>query len=110
VAFLQELVVEQAETMERFFHIQEQQRRLFNDFCECSLGWHVNSLHGTALLAEGDTRSQLLYMTAPHTGSSRHAPPSSPLSSGSGPVVTGDKDPCTEPVYAEYMVIMCLKY
>jgi hypothetical protein len=23
---------------------------------------------------------------------------------------TGDKDPCTEPVYAEYLVILCLKY
>jgi hypothetical protein len=24
--------------------------------------------------------------------------------------LTGDKDPCTEQVYAEYMVILCLKY
>jgi hypothetical protein len=24
--------------------------------------------------------------------------------------ITGDKVPCTEPVYAEYMVILCLKY
>ena len=24
--------------------------------------------------------------------------------------LTGDKDPCTEPVYAEYMVVPCPKY
>jgi hypothetical protein len=27
-----------------------------------------------------------------------------------GDTVTGDKVPCTEPVYAEYMVIPCIKY
>jgi hypothetical protein len=73
--------------MERFFCIQEQQRRSFNDFCDSSLGWRVNSPHGTASSAEEDVRSQLLYQTAPHTGSSHQGPSSSQSSSGSGPVV-----------------------
>jgi hypothetical protein len=80
-------VVEQAKTMEWFFRIQEQQRRLFNDFCEGGLSWCVNSPHGTTSSAEEDASSQLLYMTAPCTGSSHHTPLSSQLSLGSGPVV-----------------------
>jgi hypothetical protein len=73
--------------MERFFRIQEQQRRSFNDLREGGLGWRVTSPHGTASSAEEDARSQLSYQTAPRTGSSRQGPSSSQSSSGSGPVV-----------------------
>jgi hypothetical protein len=73
--------------MERFFRIQEQQRRSFNDLREGGLGWRVNSPHGTASSAEEDARSQLSYQTAPRTGSSRQGPSSSQSSLGSGPVV-----------------------
>jgi hypothetical protein len=73
--------------MERFFRIQEQQRRSFNDLRDGGLGWHVTSPHGTASSAEEDARSQLSYQTAPRTGSSCQGPSSSQSSSGSGPVV-----------------------
>jgi hypothetical protein len=73
--------------MERFFRIQEQQRRSFNDLRDGGLGWRVNSPHGTASSAEEDARSQLSYQTAPRTGSSRQGPSSSQSSSSSGPVV-----------------------
>jgi hypothetical protein len=73
--------------MERFFRIQEQQRRSFNDLRDGGLGWYVASPHGTASSAEEDARSQLSYQTAPRTGSSRQGPSSSQSSSGSGPVV-----------------------
>jgi hypothetical protein len=49
--------------MERFFRIQEQQRRLFNDLRDSGLGWRVTSPHGTASSAEEDARSQLSYQT-----------------------------------------------
>jgi hypothetical protein len=73
--------------MERFFRIQEQQRRSFNDFQDGGLGWHVNSPHGTVSSAEEDARSQLSYQTAPRTSSSCRGPSSSQSLSGSGPVV-----------------------
>jgi hypothetical protein len=73
--------------MERFFCIQEQQRRSFNDLCDGGLGWYVASPHGTALSAEEDARSQLSYQTAPCTGSSCQGPSSSQSSLGFGPCV-----------------------
>jgi hypothetical protein len=73
--------------MERFFRIQEQQRRSFNDLRDGGLGWYVASPHGTTSSAEEDVRSQLSYQTAPRTGSSHRGPSSSQSLSGSGPVV-----------------------
>jgi hypothetical protein len=73
--------------MEQFFRIQEQQRRSFNDLHDGGLGWQVNSPHGTTSSAEEDARSQLSYMTTPHTGSSSQGPSSLQSSSSSGPVV-----------------------